>query len=271
MTLPLEIFTLVLDGQPWISKHLPVFDSLPFPWRWHIVEGAANNVNCTAWCQKQSPRLSSDGTSEYLDSIKDHPCVTINRAKWWDGGKLQMCNSPLHLISKPCVLLQVDSDELWTAQQLETLVRMFTVNAQMARAYFFCQFHVGPDIVTIGENGYGNHSGEWLRAWRYVPGMRFGRHEPPVLNGNKGAAAPREFTRNEGLVFTHMAYATEKAVRYKMEFYGYKDAVLHWKRLQSNTVWPVRRLKDFLPWVTEGTGAMRLTEDASISCHSQCS
>ena len=45
----LHVITIVLDGAPWISKHLPEFEKLKSPWTWHIVHGTAANVGSTAW------------------------------------------------------------------------------------------------------------------------------------------------------------------------------------------------------------------------------
>ena len=40
-------FTIVLDGMPFITHHLPVFNRLSFDWEWRIVEGVELPDNCT--------------------------------------------------------------------------------------------------------------------------------------------------------------------------------------------------------------------------------
>lgn len=243
----LQIITIVLNGEPYIERHLPVFQSLSIPWTWHIREGAAANTHCTKWCRRQQPGFSTDGTHEYLHTIQDWGNVEYYGQTWWDG-KVSMFNDVVKHISEPSVLMEVDSDEIWTKEQLEKIVWLFEQNPDIQRMQFFCRYFVGPDLITVGENCYGNNSYEWLRAWRFAPGMLFDSHEPPVLAGNRGNMLNRNSTRELGLVFDHFAYATEKAVAYKEQFYGYKDAVKHWRRLQANQHFPTY-LKPYLPWV----------------------
>lgn len=246
-TMKLHVFTIVLDGMPTLPTVFFNLQASNTDWQWHVVEGAAQNVRDTSWCRPQIPRCSQDGTTDFLDSISDHPRVEIIRQRYWDG-KVAMCNAALGCITEPCLLLEQDADELWRPDQLERLVQMFEQHSHAMRAYFYCRYFLGPNIVAIGENCYGANPGEWLRAFRFTPGMQFDRHEPPVLSGNQGPMLSRDFTKSLGLVFEHYAYAFEKSVRYKESFYGYKDAVAHWRRLQANTEWPCR-LKSFLPWV----------------------
>lgn len=252
----LSIFTIVLDGRPFIERHLPVFDALKIPWRWVIVEGAAQNTGCTAWCKPQDPRLSLDGTSEYLDTLKSHPNITVIQSPSWPG-KLAMINAALaHMDFAAGVLMEIDADEIWTASQLEDIVTLFREHPYAGEMQFDCRYFVGADIVTVGENCYGNNPREWRRAWRWRRGATFSCHEPPVFD-HKGATLVNEVTRQFGLVFDHYAYATEAQVRYKQDFYGYPGAVEGWRRLQANTDWPVK-LRDFLPWVDDRAKATRI-------------
>jgi hypothetical protein len=251
----LHIVTICLDGMPQIRWHLPVLDQLKIPWQWHIAEGAAANVKDTAWCKAQQPRLSRDGTTEYLNALSGHPRVRLYRKQMWDG-KVSMFNTMLSNIKEPCVLLQMDSDELWTATQLEKLVELFGNPSLSARncAYFYCRYYIGPNIVITSENTYGNKLGEWMRAWHFTPGMKFKTHEPPIMENFNAKPFLREMTMGHGLVFQHFAYCFPEQVAFKELFYGYKDAVSHWRRLQANTKWPVK-LKTFLPWVKDDATA----------------
>lgn len=229
------------------------------------MEGVAKNVADTSWCHEIAPRLSHDGTAEYLASLDFDPRVKVVHRPLWNG-KLEMVNFPLKSLKEPCLLWQIDSDEIWNEEQIMWMRLMFKRNPEKNEAMFYCRYFVGPDIITVGENCYGNNlSYEWKRVWRFEPGMKFESHEPPVLGGN--GRGPNRFsheeTRDAGLVFDHFAYATEKTVRFKQEYYGresglYKNAVNDWRRLQANTKWPVTRLKDFLPWVDDRSRAMRI-------------
>lgn len=265
----LEIITIVLDGMPFIAHHHREFEKLPFPFRWHILEGVAANTLCTKWCAPMLPRLSNDGTTQYLDALAAYDYrVIIHRKELWQG-KLAMVNEPLRYMHEPCLLLQVDSDELWTVEQLMKLRQMFIENPEKNCAYFRCDYRVGPNVRITSSEGYGNNSAyEWHRAWRWHRGLQFQSHEPPVL----GNFQPKPFTHAEtceaGLVFRHEAYSTEKQVAFKQRFYGsaanpkghlYRDAVAKWRALQLNTKWPVD-LKEYMPWVGEGVAADQIVK-----------
>ena len=274
--LPVHFFTIVLNGQPFIRHHIDVFKKLPFQWYWHIVEGVAALKNDTAWSLQFGGRienkfhrngLSNDGTTEYLDSLAQENPGQIHiyrkpKGVFWDG-KLEMVNAPLKNITEPCLLWQIDADELWTVEQVTTARQMFIDNPGKTAAYYFCHYFVGPDLITTTRDTYGNHSEyEWLRTWRYLPGDHWESHEPPrlrrpsVSGPMKDIAALHPFshaeTEKQGLVFQHFAYATEAQVRFKENYFGYKGAVQGWKRLQRQERFPVF-LRNFFPWVTDET------------------
>lgn len=242
----LHLLTIVLDGMPWIGHHLAQFERLTVPWHWIIAEGRADGILDTAWCARLPGRLSNDGTTEYLDDLSYHPRVTRLSQELWPG-KTAMFNAMLEFCAKPGILMQIDSDELWAAEQLGLVYDMFRINPKNDCAYFPCDYRVGPNLRCVTDNAYGNNPGEWLRAWRYTPGMQWTSHEPPRLGFSPQEPISREHTASLGLKFLHPAYATEKQVALKEEYYGYAGAVSQWRRLQANTKWPAR-LKDFLPW-----------------------
>lgn len=76
--LPIDFFTIVLNGEPFIRYHERVLATLDMPWHWHIVEGVATLINDTAWSvagggsvtdELHAGGLSKDGTSAYLDDL----------------------------------------------------------------------------------------------------------------------------------------------------------------------------------------------------------
>lgn len=243
---------------PWIGCIFAELNRLrDVDWTWHVVEGAAMNRHCSSWMAAQPARLSSDGTSEFLYSLAHHPRVKLYRKARWEG-KVEMVNAPLASIASECVLLQCDSDELHTAGQLRMLGSLFENDDALAGARLSCRYFVGSALVTSGNDCYGANPGEWMRAWRFTPGMRFDKHEPPVLAGNKGKILCREETAAHGLVFDHYAWATEKQCFMKQALYGhaYAGAVVGWRRLQAVTEFPVR-LKNYFPWVDERATVVR--------------
>ncbi|MHC4644170.1 MAG: glycosyltransferase [Planctomycetota bacterium] len=272
--LPMHFFTIVLNGQPFIRHHIEVFKQLPFKWHWHIIEGVADLKHDTAWSVKLGGRineqlhrngLSNDGTAEYIDElVRQYPeNITVYRKPtgvFWDG-KLEMVNAPLANITEECLLWQVDSDELWTAEQIRAARDMFVAEPARTAAFYLDHFFVGENLVTTTINTYGNNTGyEWLRTWRFRPGLRWTAHEPPRLCMQTqgkwvdiATIAPFKHheTTAKNLVFQHCAYATEKQLAFKEVYYGYKNAVEQWRRLQQNEDFPVF-LRDYFAWVKDG-------------------
>lgn len=246
----LHLFTIALDAMPFITTQLAMFNRLKCDWKWSVAEGAAMNIHDTAWCKPQPPRLSNDGTTEFLNSLRGHPRIRVVQNTSWRG-KVEMVNACVAQFDEPGILMQVDADEIWLPDQLESVLHFFKAYPEIQSAKFFCRYFVGNNIIITSRNTYGNNTNyEWLRAWRYTPGMTYSRHEPPVLNGATGLCATCEQTEEVGLVFDHYGYVNENQVAYKERFYGYRDAVKHWKRLQENKEWPVK-LKNFLPWIKD--------------------
>ncbi|MBF2063294.1 MAG: FkbM family methyltransferase [Calothrix sp. C42_A2020_038] len=274
--LPINFFTIVLNGQPFIQYHIDVLKQLPFKWHWHIVEGVAELNHDTAWSVRLGGSIteklhrngrSCDGTTEYLDELaRQYPeNITIYRQPegiFWDG-KREMVNAPLANIQEECLLWQIDVDELWTTEQICTARQIFINNPSKTAAYYWCWYFVGEKLVISTRNCYTqNPQQEWLRTWKFKPGAFWAAHEPPVLveklpnNQLINVAAENPFLHNEtednGLVFQHFAYVTEEQLRFKEQYYGYQNAVEQWKVLQQQTKFPLF-LREYFSWVGDGT------------------
>ncbi|WP_068076504.1 glycosyltransferase family 4 protein [Novosphingobium lentum] len=274
--LPVHFFTIVLNGEPFIRYHEQMLLDLECPWHWHVIEGVASLVKDTAWSVASGGHIpdsihrrgkSNDGTTEYLDDLqRRYPNkVTVYRKPddvFWDG-KLEMVSAPIPHITEPCLLWQIDADELWTAAQVETVRRKFVEEPDRSAAWFWCNYFVGPDKgISTRLNYAQNPNQEWLRVWRFDPGMIWDKHEPPVLAGfdgrgesyDVGKRAP--FTHREmeacGAVFDHFAYSTPEQAQFKESYYGYADAVTQWRALQAHDTGS-GHLRDFFAWVTDDT------------------
>lgn len=281
--LPIQFFTIVLNGQPFIRYHIDVLKELPFEWHWHIIEGVAELNHDTAWSVRLGGHVSEelhrngrsyDGTTEYLDELaRQYPDnITIYRKPsrvFWDG-KREMVNAPLTNIQEECLLWQIDVDELWTVEQICTARQMFINNPDKTAAFYWCWYFVGEKLVISTRNCYAqNPQQEWLRTWKFKPGAFWAAHEPPVLveslpDGQlKNIAAENPFlheeTEDNGLVFQHFAYVTEEQLRFKEQYYGYRNAVAQWKVLQQTKL-PVSLRKCF-SWVGDDTQV-----DTASSC-----
>jgi len=248
--IPLHIFTLALDAIDFLPWQLETFEALERPWTWHIVTGVADNVADTKWCAKIAPRLSRDGTEEWLAKHAKHPNIRISRRQLWPG-KTAMCNAATSKINEDCVLMQIDADEIWTAGQIEKICKLYE-SGSYDRIRFLCRYFVGENLFVSSNCGWGNKPGEWSRSWLFRPGMFFTCHEPPVLEGCGRREMSREESSRHGLVFDHLAYVMEHQVAFKEKYYKYAGAVDGWRRLQAQTKFPCS-LKQFLPWVDDGT------------------
>ena len=276
--LPVHFFTIVLNGEPFIRYHLEMFKQLPFRWHWHVIEGAASLVHDTAWSvaaggrledESHAAGLSTDGTTAYLDDVAaaDPGRISIYRkapGSLWNG-KREMVSAPLPHIGEECVLWQVDADELWAAEQVVAVRKLFVGQPDRMAAYYWCNYFVAPEAVVATRYNYAaNPDLEWLRTWRFRPGDRWIAHEPPRLIrprhfGVVELAESRPFMHDEtedvGAVFQHFAYATEEQVRFKESYYAHHGELDGWRRLRSAVdagAGPVR-LADFFPWVEDDT------------------
>jgi hypothetical protein len=189
-------------------------------------------------------------------ALASHPRITVNSKPEW-GGKTEMINGALTAFKKDGILLQMDSDEIWTADQLRRLDALFAANPETFTVKVAMDYMLGPNVISTSSNGYGNRKDEWVRAWRYSCGLWMERHEPPVFNGNRGEICERD--KSESILgrILHMAWVTPQQVAYKQRIYrgGYENAADNWEKLQKNKSWPVGDLKQFLPWVGSGASA----------------
>jgi hypothetical protein len=250
----LVIFTIVLNGMPYIKWHLPIFEKLKCDWQWIILEGTAGNSGSTSWCTKQEPRFSSDGTREYLQSIavKNEPQIFYDSNDYYES-KDEMVNEAVGYIMEedmPCVLMQIDADEIHTPENIGKIVELFTNDPQLGAIRMPCRFFVGPRLICIGEDCWSSRWFEWDRAWRFASGIQFTSHEPPRLNYYLGRIMERDEAKSHGLSFDHYAYALRKQVEYKEKFYGYKGLTNQWKALQAHTHFP-EPLQRFFPFVDD--------------------
>jgi hypothetical protein len=252
----LTIFTVVLDGMPFCQWHLPIFNRLKIPWNWIICHGTAQNNQSTSWCNPQKPRLSNDGTTEYLKSIRGDGITVIQKKNW--HSKDEMVNAALVKLNEPCVLMEIDVDEIHTSENIQSIVELFSSDESLGMIRMPCRFFVGKDLVCEGENCWSNHKDyEWDRAWRFQPEIRFVTHEPPKLNRLLGRTMNQEESKKHGLTFDHFAYALPKQVEYKEAFYGYRGLVNQWRALQEYRQFPARLCR-FFPFVDERTIVRRL-------------
>lgn len=270
--LPIHFFTIVLNGKPFIPYHIEIFKQLDINWHWHIIEGVANLKHDTAWSLELGGKipenihkngLSKDGTSEYLEKIEQEfpENITIYRKPedcFWDG-KCEMVNAPLQFIKEEVLLWQIDSDELWTKEQIEKMHQMYQKNPDKTAGYFWCWYFVSPELVISSRNCYAqNPNVEWLRTFRFTPGCKWQAHEPPILvnANNQDVSKINPFTHKEteleNLIFEHYSYTTKEQLEFKENYYGYNGALKNWANLQKQDNFPIL-LREHFDWIKDSS------------------
>jgi len=248
----LQIFTLVLNGMPWLKHHLAVFKNAVrminagkpvkehIDFEWHLVEGlAVGRADARSPYSSSSipdgyttaEGLSTDGTSEYIDKLtKAYPenVHAIRRVAWKD--KIEMVNAALSNIgfTEEAILMEIDVDELWSSKMISEMYKMMTeregereAQAEKKCAYFHCHFFVQKNKVTATLGGYGHGVDEWLRVWKYKTGDYFLLHAPPVL-------VTREDSRGKplGLIGSEICHTHDETLQRGIAFshYSYVDS-----------------------------------------------
>jgi len=255
----LNVLTIAFNSMPWIGSIFAELMRFDGDWRWTIVEGASMPNKDTRWMNSQKSGVSTDGTHQFIMGLALHPNITVLSKPSWEG-KTEQVNAGVATFDKDGILLQCDSDELWTAEQMENLVLIFSQHLDVNTVKVAMDYMLGPNIVATSKDGYGNRRDEWVRAWRFKVGMWMDCHEPPVFSGNHGRMMPKEESEKTLGRILHMAWVSPAQVAFKQMLYGkgYSNATSDWMRLQTNTKWPVSDLKGFLPWTGEGGTADKL-------------
>jgi predicted O-methyltransferase YrrM len=240
--------TTVTDRAPFLSHTLEQLTQLPFRWHWHVVDG---------------------GRDDRWDAVqRDHPeNVTVYRklrGQAWDGA-LEMLAMPLWALGEECLLWRIDPEEMWTAEQWIAGRRLFMENPRTTAAFYWAWIFVAPGLVTSTRHCYGNDGRtQWLRTWRFRPGMWWANKDAPVLaepltDGQWQAVhAVNPFSHDQteaaGLVVQRAALVNEEQVRAEAARRGMPadEVVERWRALQRTETLPVK-LRDFLPWVKDDT------------------
>ena len=216
--------TIVLNGEMhllnWGRENCHNFD------HWIIVEGAVHPKQCTAWCNKIPEDYlkgchSSDYTLQVISQLKEEfgNITILTKEDFWDG-KLEMFQAMNPYIErlKPDYIWQVDVDEYWTKEDLES------AETNLAKSDAICSRFLTDTILYANNEYVLQVFGEWgegkdnnfKRLWKYEPGCFFERHEPPMMSHENGKE--RGWAQNSERPL-HLSYFYEEDVKFKSEFY----------------------------------------------------
>ena len=207
--------------------------------QWVLVEGAALPTGSTSWCKDVFE--TSESTDNTIDIITELTS-RYNNVKYvarknnvsWDN-KDEKVNAAIEILKdwkkinniETCFLWQIDIDEQWSKESLNQAEKEL-VSGNGKTGCFLCNYFVGPGLVVKGQWGEGL-SDPYRRLWQWE-GEDFKTHEPPVLNGKNG---PGLLLTSK---FNHYAYFFEKDVAFKELYYGYKNLINNWKKIQTANI-----------------------------------
>ena len=227
-------FTIVLNGINHLlhnNYYLTLSKNLDY---WIIVEGVSLPTGSTSWCKKLPPSmhknyLSNDGTTEFLDKIKNDKIKVIspNNRPW--NNKDEQVNAAITEIKKitnECMLWQIDIDEQWTAKQMNS-AEDYLLKNNGKTGCFYCDYYAGKNQQVFGQWGEGKIE-PYRRLWNWK-GEKFVTHEPPKLEGKNGPGLllPQRFK--------HFAYYFKEDVMFKEKYYGnYEGLYDRWIKVQNN-------------------------------------
>lgn len=251
MSLPLSIFTIVFNGQPFIEGNIR--ESLRQADVVSVVEGATNREakELGNGIQITGKPDSDDGTVEILKRLQsEFPRqlkVVFANGKFWRN-KTQMVEVAL----KSCVhgvLVQKDVDEFHFDSQM-AMVRMILSTFDYSDMDFHTlHFWADRDWHVALTNGLWGGGDPWRRAWLWY-GENVISHEPPRFRRRWENVLSKEDTRALGLVFHHHSYSCFENVLKKQRFYGLHDTqligpMLDWLRQGKPEVGPPGKMVKF--------------------------
>lgn len=252
-------FSIVFNG----IHHLTHDD---YGWRlanmldyWVVVDGLALPNGSTSWCKDVPVSLhrgggSSDGTVEYLEALSadmghEKLVVIPARGSPWHS-KDVMVNTALTKLRElvgpsECFLWEFDVDEQWDSYQLATAEKELELRGGDT-GMFLCDYFVGKKLLACGEWGEGVKL-PYRRLWKWK-GQAFQTHEPPELVGGNGKMELLSCR------FKHYAYAFEKDVEFKEQYYGDAGLLERWRKLQLRNDFPAP-VSDLItgPWSQTAT------------------
>jgi len=176
--------------------------------------------------QEQGRTTSTDNTNDILQNFPD-PDNKIKVVHGQFSEKDEQCNAYIqHLNDDIDYLWQIDSDELWKAEDIEKMIEIFEKEKYTSVDVRSCSFYGGFDHY-IG--GFEQLSGNFHRIFKVYPGSDWLTHRPPTIKHKPGIKTLPEKHLNADTQknkyndqMYHYSYVFPEQVRKKIFYYRSK-------------------------------------------------
>ena len=179
----------------------------------------------TFW-QQQGKTTSEDKTNWILANFPD-PDNKIKVIHGQFSEKDEQCNAYIEYLNDDIdYLWQIDSDELWKAEDIEKMINIFKTEKYTSVDVKSCSFYGGFDHY-IG--GFERQSGNFHRIFKVYPGSDWLTHRPPTIKHKPGINTLPErhldgdtLWERYGVQMYHYSYVFPEQVRKKIFYYKSK-------------------------------------------------
>lgn len=193
--------------------------------------------------------LSTDGTREFLKSLKDPQNkikVIMKQNGFWNG-KTEMCNEYLKHITADYVW-HIDADEFYHEKDIPRILELLEIRNPFAMNFYAYHFY-GNFNNYIGKE-FGKNWGNnvpWRRIYKNNPNYsKWISHEPPnflfqdgVICDQQENVIDREQMESEGIRLYHYSQVQKKQAIFKNEFYNNPVYITNWDNWQRDNSYTV--------------------------------
>lgn len=206
---------------------------------------------------------SIDRTNEILDILKQDFGDKIHITHGTFHEKDSMCNSYMHYLPHDTdYLIQIDSDEVYTSEGMENLIRFLEKKNPISCGVRPYSFFGGFDRYITG---FEQATDNFLRIFKTSPGCIWKSHRPPTMSYLNRVECNEHVTSDQlydeiGFKMYHYSYAFLTQVKSKIEYYHSKVAKDKVIDDYFNKIW--------LPWVlSESDEEKRMIEGLYQGVH----
>jgi len=169
------------------------------------------------WWQTQGVTTSTDRTNKILDEYPD-PRGIMKIVHGQYSEKDEQANAYMGYLDAD-YLFNLDSDEVWKPEDIETIVRLMRDNKYTSVGVRSCTFYGGFERYITG---WEQKKDQFIRAFKVTKGSRWVTHRPPTISDPGWPASHLDsdtLFNQHGVQFYHMSYIFPRQVYDKTRYY----------------------------------------------------